>query len=181
MNFLGELPRPLTRLVEPENPDKQILLKNQRYKNIVDIWPISSGTRKLLILLDTRAGSSILRENQLTRFLKTQVVHESRTPKTYDANQKPLRVIDSSKLYAHVDGILELVSFLVCERLDVLAILGRKFCDLFVKRMYRKTCLVKLVDKSVVVIFRHYGKQRSAGNNNKKTLGFPKQKGLASP
>lgn len=60
----------------------------------------------------------------MTPILKTQVVQEPESAKIYDANDNPIRIIGTSKLYVHVSEMTELANFLVPERLAVQAILG---------------------------------------------------------
>lgn len=108
--------------------------------------------------------------------MMTKVVHEPETTNTYDANDKPLRIINSTKLYVHAGGIAKLVNFLVCERPAVSAILESGFCDQFVECINPKTCLVELVDASTVPLARHYGKQRLAVTKNTNAASFLKRK-----
>lgn len=94
---------------------------------------------KLPVILDTGAGFKVLRENQLTSFLKTQAVHVSETTKIHIGNDKFLRIVSSIKLFVHVDRKNNLVSFLVCERLAAPAILGCDFYDQIRESIYVRT------------------------------------------
>lgn len=114
----------------------------------VDIEPIFLVMSKLQITLDTGAATNFLQKHQLTEFLKTQVANESETTKIHDTNDKLLQIIYCTKLFVSVDGMTKVDYLLICERLAVLAILGRNICDQFVVCVYPKTRLVKLVDAS---------------------------------
>lgn len=137
--------------------------------------------QKLPVIPYTRAGPSVLRKDQLTPFLKTLVVQESKLDKIHNANDKPIRVVGSTKLYVHVDGMTKLAIFLICKRLAGPAILECDFCDQFVKLIYPKTRLVKLIDASTVPIVRHDEKQRLVATKNTKVVSFPKRKGRVPP
>lgn len=53
----------------------------------------------LPVILDAKTGPNILRKDQMTPFLKTEVGHDSDTTRIYDNNDKPLRLVCSIKLY----------------------------------------------------------------------------------
>lgn len=158
VKHLGGLSRLFTRIVSPEGPDKKMfLLRKRNDKIFVNVGLIPSLMRNLLDILDTEAGSTFLREDQLTSFLETQVVHESETTKIYDANDKPLCIVGSTKLYVLVVRMKKLVNFLVCEPVTVPAILGCVVCDQFVNSVHSKAGLVRPIDASTLLIVRHYG------------------------
>lgn len=88
---------------------------------------------KMAVTLDTGAGPSFMREDQMTLYLKTQVVHVSETTKIHHTNDKSLRIISSIKLSVHGGQVMELVNFLVCKRLTVPAILKCDICNQLVE------------------------------------------------
>lgn len=77
VNFLDDLSRSFTKLINPKNLDETFLLRKQNYKTIVNIGPISFVVRKLPVILDTESELIFLRENQLMPFQDIQVVHLS--------------------------------------------------------------------------------------------------------
>lgn len=81
----------------------------------------------------------------MTSFLKTQVERVSKTTKPHDVTDKSLQIAGSIRLYVHVDQLVKLATFIVRKKLAVPAILGRKFCDRFMDRIYKNMHLVKLV------------------------------------
>lgn len=76
----------------------------------------------------------------------------SETLKTHDSNYQPLRIISSIKHYDHVGVMNGLVSFLVCEKLTVPAVVGCDFCNQSVECIYQKTRLEEAIDASIVPI-----------------------------
>lgn len=147
---------------------------------MVDTGRIPLVIHKLPVILDTGTGSNFLREDRLTSFLKTQVLHVSKKTKIHDANDKPLYITDSVKLYVHVGRMMELVNFVVCELLAVSAVLRGDFCDQIVKCIHPKPLFVELVDASTAPIVRHFVKQQSAVTKNTKIVSFPKREGCFS-
>lgn len=62
----------------------------------------------------------------------------------YDASDKPLCIIGSTKLYVYVGRVMELVNFSVDEQLSVTAILESDFRDQFGECVYPRTHLEEI-------------------------------------
>lgn len=94
-----------------------VLLKEENNKTIVNIGPIPSVMDKVPVIFDSRARINLIREKKLTPFLKTQFVHGSKMTRLHEATYIPLRITSSNKLYVHVGRMMELINYLVCQRL----------------------------------------------------------------
>lgn len=163
-----------------EQSNKMILLSKQIHKIFVNIGPKLTVMRKLPVILDTGTGYNFLWEVQLTPLIKTRILCESKTTKTHDTSDKPLQIMRTMKRYVHVDRTTKLVSFRVSNWLAVPALPRCNFCDQFVECVYLKTCVVKLVGASTVLVVRHYEKHRSAVSRTTKIVRFQKRKGRVS-
>lgn len=151
-----------------------ILLEEANYKNIVSTRPNLSSLHKLPIMLDTETRPDFQHGKETTPFFKIWVVHVTETTEIYDANNRCLRTVDSTKLYVHSDLVPELIRFIVCKRLAVTAILGCELFDHFVVCVYPKARLVGLMDASIVPAVPHYEEQRSAWFTNSENFRHQK-------
>lgn len=171
-SLLDELFCPFTRMVNPVTLETMFLLRKQNNRITVNIVRIPSVMYKLPVIPDTRAGSILFWEGHSTPSLKTQVVDEPETNKTYDANDKPLHIIDGIKLFVHSGRMTGLVNFLVNKQLAVPAIFKCDFCAQLVEHIFQKTRTVELVDASTVPTVRQYRKQRLTVTKNTKFVLF---------
>lgn len=87
-----------------------------------------------------------------------------------DSDGESFSIVDSNKVYVHVEHSTELVTFLVSERLFVQAFLGYIICDQFVEFIFPKTRSVELREESTLDIIRHYGEQETMSTTNHKFL-----------
>lgn len=111
VNPLDESSRPFTNIVNPEKRNKMFLLRKKLNKIFVNIGPIFLVMRKLPVILGMEAVSNFLRKDQLTPFLKAQVLHVSYTTKVHNANNKSLQTIGSIELCVQIGIMRELVNF----------------------------------------------------------------------
>lgn len=110
-------------------PEHMYLLKKQNYNFITSTRPILSFMHKLPVMLDTGACRNFLRDGQLAQFQKSQITHVTRTMRIHYANDGLLSVVDCLKLYVHLCRLLELLTFIVWEQLNVPATLECDYCD----------------------------------------------------
>lgn len=108
-------------------PGDMFLLMNQNYEIIASIGPILFDIHKLPVVLDTEVGPKFLQKYQQILFLETRVTSVTMSTRIYDANDKLLYLVGYKKLYVHVGLLTDHLSFMVHERLAVLAILGWSF------------------------------------------------------
>lgn len=123
-------------------------------------------------------GPNVFQKNRLTPFLETQAKLVSKMTRTYGVNDKSVYIDGSTKLYAHLRQLTELLTFFVCERRAVRAIAEYGFCDQFGEWVYQKECSVGLNNRLTVAFSLHYMKQQSARSING---CFCKCKGPVSP
>lgn len=109
---------------------------------------------KFPVILDTLAGPSFLREDQVTTILKSHATPETTTTRIHDSNDNPLHIVVCLKLYVHVALLTELHTFSMCERLAVPGIHECDFCDQMVQSTFPRTRSDKLIDGSTVPIVR---------------------------
>lgn len=98
------MPRLFTRSAAPKRPDDVFLLKKKSYEIMASTDPISSVMHKFSVILDKGTRPNFPKD-QLKSFLKTQVVDVSELTKIHDANDKPLLVVGSVKLYYSVSRL----------------------------------------------------------------------------
>lgn len=77
----------------------------------------------------------------------------------YDVNDKPLQIVRCLKLYVSVGPLTELPTFIVWERLAVLAKLRCEFCDEMVQCVSPQARSAEIIDVSTVPIICHYERQ----------------------
>lgn len=109
------------------------------------------------------------------------MVHESKTTRIHNANDKPLPILGGIKLHVRVGRITEVVNFPVCERLAVSVIFDSDFCDQALECFYQKPSTEEVIDASTVPIVQHFGKQRSTVIKNTKNVRFSKRNGRVYP
>lgn len=103
-------------------------VEKRNRNTIATIGPIPSVMHDLSGILDTIARPSFLREDEITAFLKSQIISLSTATRIHDPN-KQLHIVGFLKSYVHVGPLTRLLSFMMCERFAVPFVLGRDLCD----------------------------------------------------
>ena len=115
---------------------------------------------RVLSMLDTGAGPSLIRKSELPAGLETLLSFRP-TQDIGDANNRPLRTVGTIKMPVRLGHFVATAELIVCEKLAVPLILGADYCDRFVDAIYPRKKTVELAEFSEVpIVWRLSAKKR---------------------
>ena len=175
----GILQRPWRRFSPPRAPDSIMLLSKRNYKVYADIGYDSTLSVRRLATLDTGAGPSFIRKDQLPPQVQSRI-RRKELPSIVDANRKPISTLGTVRLALGLGNSHCQVEFIVADRLAVPLILGADFCDRYVHAIYPRRRAVELGDGSEVPIIRRPTKRHPGSVPIPASLEFLPAKGRVS-
>ena len=169
---LGELRRPW-RLLKSKIDGRVLMMAKRNYKIYADIGLQKQLLAKKVAVLDTGAGPNCVRESDLPPGYEASMRYGP-VPNIGDANNKPIAMKGYIAMLLRVGHFIVKTDFLVCERLAVPLILGRDFCDRFVKAIKRRKNRVELVNGCTVPIVRKPHIRKLYRFHQRKNMGRPR-------
>ena len=160
---LEQVRRPWYRVKHRECPKNILALARKHYKVFADIGPTVGLMSRVLPVLDTGAGSNLIRKSELPAGLET-FVSFGPTQDIGDANKRPLRTVGTINMPVGLERFMATAELFVCEKLAVPLIIGAYYYDRCVEAIYPRKKTVEFAGFSKVPIVRRFSSRKRNRN-----------------
>jgi len=155
---IGFLQRPWRRVKRVTNPEAIFIMAKRNYKVYANIGQTQSMTKRFVTVLDTGAGSSFIRTDELPNRLREEIKPLTDEANVRNASGKPVHIRGTITLSVNLGCRTDEVTFMVVDNLATAVILGCDYCDKHIEAIRPRRRMVEMDDGCMVPIVRNPSK-----------------------